>query len=553
MHKQGVELRCKPGELLLPVAHQRRGHDEQARGPRPSGPLPGASPLGRASCRGVARPQPEQEIDHLHRLAQAHVVGQAGPEPEPREKPEPAHARFLIRPKRGPQIEAGLAAGPALGIAERRKRVAKPAPGGHLRPLGHRLEAPVAAAEVGPGEQPHPLHKVDAVGMLPLEPLPVGERLPKTISIHLHPAAPQEREGFGAGEQLGKLRFRERLPLDRHLHRKLKQAVDAHRRWLPVAQAHPHARPRRLAAAPPVGHPHGQPALLHYGHIPQKPVGFGDRDRPRREDRPRVEPLAEKRALLGRGPHRRQELDQPGLVAAAGRLLHGLGQGQMLYCRCSREPVGVGGQKRERPRLVAAVLRQVKGHLAEQVQPGIDGRKRRSQAPLRGTGPLLHGRCQLKPHLAKHPGGEVFKARHRRGGGNCRGERVGIGRRQQPFEVAAALGLEKRRPPLLGEMAHSRDHPPGLAAKEGEVGRQGCGVGETRQMQKPGDLARGEGRRDLRGGLVWHGHGRRLASGRGGLIQKPPVGREPEAMDWRGGWRHGRRDRALVARAFGHR
>jgi len=289
-----------------------------ARRGRP-GPLSAAGPLGSGGSRRIALLEPEQKIDHLHRLAQAHVVGQAGPEPQPRENP------------------AGLAAGLALRVANRGERVAKPAPGGHLRPFGRRLRSLLGAAEVGPGQQPHPLHEVDPVGMLPLEPLPVGERLVEAVAIHLHPSAAQEREAFAAGEQLGEFSFRERLPLDRHLHRKLKQAVDADRRRLPVAQAHPHGRPRRLAAAPPVGHPHGQ-------HIPQKPVGLGDRDRPRREDRPGVEPLANERAPLGRGPHRGQELDQPGLVAAVGRFLHSPGQRQVLHGRRGREPVGIRGQ-----------------------------------------------------------------------------------------------------------------------------------------------------------------------------------------------------------------
>ena len=73
---------------------------------------------------------------------------------------------------------------------------------------------------------------------------------------------------------------------ERPIHRELEQALDADRRELPVAQAHPYGRPGRPAAAPPVGHPYGEPALLHHGHVPQKPVGLGDRDRSGREDRP---------------------------------------------------------------------------------------------------------------------------------------------------------------------------------------------------------------------------------------------------------------------------
>ena len=64
-----------------PVGKQRRRRDEEA---WTAGRLP--------------PPQCQQQGEHLDRLAEPHVVGEAGAKPKPGQKVEPTHAGFLVLP-----------------------------------------------------------------------------------------------------------------------------------------------------------------------------------------------------------------------------------------------------------------------------------------------------------------------------------------------------------------------------------------------------------------------------------------------------------------------
>ena len=59
----------------------------------------------------------QQQPDHLHRLSQAHVVGQASAQPQPRDEPQPAHAGLLIRTKLGAESR-GVSTRERLGRAK---------------------------------------------------------------------------------------------------------------------------------------------------------------------------------------------------------------------------------------------------------------------------------------------------------------------------------------------------------------------------------------------------------------------------------------------------
>ena len=55
----------------------------------------------------------QQQRQDLDRLAQSHVVGEAGAKPQSRQQIKPLHARALIWAQRSAQRFAGIGAGPA--------------------------------------------------------------------------------------------------------------------------------------------------------------------------------------------------------------------------------------------------------------------------------------------------------------------------------------------------------------------------------------------------------------------------------------------------------
>ena len=79
--------------------------------------------------------QHQQQRQHLDRLAEPHVVGKAGPKPEPREQVEPLHARLLIGPQRALKVLTGIDARKPIGMAQGRQRLRQPRTGHGLAPV----------------------------------------------------------------------------------------------------------------------------------------------------------------------------------------------------------------------------------------------------------------------------------------------------------------------------------------------------------------------------------------------------------------------------------
>ena len=92
MRDERPQARREACDLRRPVRKKRRRRDEQARPPS-SLMLPAAH---------------QYQRQHLHRLAQAHVVGQARAEAETGQEMEPAHAHLLVGPQGRLEIVARL-------------------------------------------------------------------------------------------------------------------------------------------------------------------------------------------------------------------------------------------------------------------------------------------------------------------------------------------------------------------------------------------------------------------------------------------------------------
>jgi len=83
--------------------------------------------------------QEEQEREDLDGLPEAHVVGEAAAEAEPREEPQPAHALALVRAERRVQRVARIGLFRAAPAAQLGEGLREPRPGLDARPFSVRL------------------------------------------------------------------------------------------------------------------------------------------------------------------------------------------------------------------------------------------------------------------------------------------------------------------------------------------------------------------------------------------------------------------------------
>ena len=110
----------------------------------------------RPPCGASLALEHEQQRQHLDRLAQSHVVGQAGAQAELVEEAEPVHARpagtgAAWRCSAAP----GSTRGEALGPAQALERLGEPRPGHDPRPVGIRGRGVVIVRHASPGQHPH--------------------------------------------------------------------------------------------------------------------------------------------------------------------------------------------------------------------------------------------------------------------------------------------------------------------------------------------------------------------------------------------------------------
>ena len=148
------------------------GRGRSARSPPPSWPAARrAPPAGRRPRRRVAvLPLHQQQRQHLDGLAQPHVVGQAGAQPEPGQQMQPLHAGLLVGPQRAVQGRAGIDAG-AVRRAQRLQRLGQPRPRASPATTRRRRRRRRRASTAGAGQHPHRLGERQPVCARPVPPL----------------------------------------------------------------------------------------------------------------------------------------------------------------------------------------------------------------------------------------------------------------------------------------------------------------------------------------------------------------------------------------------
>ena len=190
-HGRGVgdkrlQARREPCDLRGPVGEQRGRRDEQAR-PR--------------LIAGFTF-QHQQQRQHLDGLAEAHVVGEAGAEPEPGKQIEPLHAHHLIGPESGLERWAGIDAGEPVGPAQALEGLLEPWPGDCLAPCHASRSGSSVTRAVGARQQPHGLAERQAfIGRAPLDRLEPLQRAAEAIMVDLDPLTADVGKTFRLRQQ----------------------------------------------------------------------------------------------------------------------------------------------------------------------------------------------------------------------------------------------------------------------------------------------------------------------------------------------------------------
>ena len=419
-------VRGEAGQLPLPVAEQRRRTHHQRR-PR------------------LQRPPVQVQRDHLHGLAQPHVVGQAAAQPQLTHFRQPGQASALIGSQGGPQALGRLDGGsprPGQPVDE----VGKGAGGVELDHFAvqHQVAGERGGQRLGSGDPwaspaPQPLEQ---------------------LAVHPHPAATQPHQRALRLGQRGDLLGRQRLAAHRHL------PVEAEQRLQPENGRRGAGRCRGRHGgthvqpfAEQLGRPQDLDAgtaerlgtgLQQLGHLllVEADLGRGRRAQQRRQRRPCPSAAAQGQQQIGLGAlaqprqHRRRGAPQLSGVhhqAGVGRAAHldHRGERLLLFGR-QLDP-----ELHLRPGVQAPVgLRQPADKLPDRDRLGRGkgtrpGRVDRRRGPHQGVGDRVPQRTdqplrRAQPQRAPPIDGQGVALRRHRGGDPPQPVQVGGIQRPDP-------------------------------------------------------------------------------------------------------------------------
>ena len=371
--------------------------------------------------------------EHLHRLAQAHVVGEARAEAEPRQERQPRDAPLLVGPQLRPERRRRLDRGDRL-LDVAGEQLADPAVGVD-RGDGQRnalLAVGLPVVGVAPRERHHLAGRERAAG--PAAAGPAQELQPgaQPLGVDAHPLAPQPDQRRLRGDQLGDLLLGQLVVADRDGPAELRQLLAAQ------AAAGEHAvggraaraerEPDAARAVPPGGELHPEPGL----------------DEQRR---------ARGQELVG-AVGLEVEVGGPGLAQRRGERRKHQGRpaqlGEQQLLRVGDQPLRAARPDlcgRHQQARVGAALEQELQHpagavagLVEQVVAGVARVVQR--ADLRQP--------EARPRLPGRAGAERVPL------GDGVGERRQLGGRDPLVAADAAVGRDERREPGLGGRKPSR-------------------------------------------------------------------------------------------------
>ena len=161
-----------------------------------------------ALCTRRSPPALQQQINHLNRFAQSHVVGEARSQAKLGHEPQPAHALDLIGPQRGLQIAAWLARPIGCGCRMRSSVCRSQSPAVTRDQFATCSSAALASPNSAPAKSRIPSMKLIPSGRSFADLLPMIERLLQFFLIDFDPFAAQSARGPRCLPEVGGARHR---------------------------------------------------------------------------------------------------------------------------------------------------------------------------------------------------------------------------------------------------------------------------------------------------------------------------------------------------------
>ena len=204
----------------------------------------------RCSLRRRSTPADQHQRQHLHGLAQTHVVGQARAEAKAGEQMEPPHAHLLVGSQCRLEIVVGVDPGECVWMAKSVERVCQPRTDHHARPVRRGVNWPVAR-DACAGEQAHRVGETEpAVRRRPLNRSKLAEHGGELVLTQLYPPAADEVQTIGPCEQRLGLGGRQTLAVERDLHLETHERASADAGGCLSTNRRAHLRTRRTIRSP---------------------------------------------------------------------------------------------------------------------------------------------------------------------------------------------------------------------------------------------------------------------------------------------------------------
>ena len=352
----------------------------------------------------------QQQRQHLNRLAQSHVVGQASAESEPGQRIEPPYSRLLVGPQAGLEFRPGINRCESLRPAQSGQGIRQPRAGRQLRPVGVGRFAAFAGRCTG--QQAHRLGKRQAVFCRVSNGFKALQQAADGFLIDLDPATTDELQAIAALEQRLDLGIAQALAVQTNFHAEIQQRILAQQRWRPRPDAGFDYRARRFARFPAVRRPDDDAGSLELRQVGQKAAGIWRRPAQRMANIAGLDHLAQPVAVFGRALHWQQQRQQLLPAFAAGEFRQRFRQRLVLRLSMCRQGYRLGRQKSKRRLRILAIFSLVEMYAADQISGRITRFEEIQQRNLGNRQFLSQGGIHLNPQCGQPIGGDIFRTRH---------------------------------------------------------------------------------------------------------------------------------------------
>ena len=233
MHDHRLQAGREFFDFRRPVGQQRGGRHQQAR------------PTLRTAILALLRQQQRQNLD---RLAEPHVVGKAGAEPQSRQQMQPLHAGLLIRPQQSVQRRTRVDTAPS---GARSPAASPPARGRPSRATSRRRSRPPRRRRPPrPPASASPRRRSARPVRPVLRPRGIAAARAPAVRGRLRPIGRAAAPGSRCRRAVSRSPARSALAVQRDFHAEIEQPIEADGRWRACADRRRDLRARRAVRPP---------------------------------------------------------------------------------------------------------------------------------------------------------------------------------------------------------------------------------------------------------------------------------------------------------------